>query len=47
MYDKLRSDEGKDVDILDTLPESTRILNNKVETDLDESDEDLYFEDID
>ena len=47
MYGKLKPDESEEVDILDTLPESTRILNNKVETELDESDDDLYFEDID
>lgn len=51
MYAKLKSDESEEVDILDTLPESTRILNKKaVETSLDESDDnddDLYFEDID
>jgi len=48
MYGKLKSDESEEVDILDTLPESTRILNKKaVETSLDESDDNLYFEDID
>lgn len=51
MYDKLKSDEEKELDILDTLPESTRVLNRKaVETSIDESDDnddDLYFEDID
>ena len=50
MYGKLKSDESEEVDILDTLPKSTRILNKKaVETSLDESDDndDLYFEDID
>ena len=51
MYGKLKSDESEEVDILDTLPESTRVLNKKaVETSLDESDDnddDLYFEDID
>lgn len=51
MYGKLKLDESEEVDILDTLPESTRVLNKKaVETSLDESDDnddDLYFEDID
>ncbi|WP_158676694.1 Mu transposase C-terminal domain-containing protein [Psychrobacter sp. Marseille-P5312] len=51
MYGKLKSDESEEVDILDTLPESTRVLNKKaVETSLDgsnDNDDDLYFEDID
>ena len=50
MYGKLQADESIEVDVLDTLPESTRVLGKKaVEAGGDESDDngDLYFEDID